>query len=75
MPFARPRNLERQAGYNQQWQAAYSATRRVPASLPSPRPDPVAQLKELAALHHDGALSDDEFSDAKRKVLEQDPAA
>jgi hypothetical protein len=61
--------------YNEQWQDAYSATRRVPAAPPSSGPDPVAQLKEIASLHRDGALTDAEFADAKRKVLEQDPAS
>jgi hypothetical protein len=35
----------------------------------APRPDVVEQLKDLKALHDDGALSPEEFRMAKRKVL------
>ena len=31
--------------------------------------DPIAALKELATLHESGALSDDEFTAAKAKLL------
>ncbi len=46
----------------------------VPARRPAPPPpapvaDPVTKLKDLAALHDSGALTDDEFAAAKRAVL------
>jgi Short C-terminal domain len=34
-----------------------------------PEVDPIAQLKELAALHTDGVLTDEEFAAQKRKIL------
>lgn len=44
---------------------------RPPAPVPAPvdAPDPVARLRELAALHDAGALTDDEFAAAKQLVL------
>jgi hypothetical protein len=46
------------------------AQRRAVAQAPSaPRPDVVAQLKDLKALLDDGVLSPEEFQTAKRKVL------
>jgi Short C-terminal domain len=36
---------------------------------PEPEADPIAQLKELAALHNDGVLTDEEFAAQKRKIL------
>jgi Short C-terminal domain len=35
----------------------------------APEADPIAQLKELAALHNDGVLTDEEFAAQKRKIL------
>jgi hypothetical protein len=41
-----------------------------PAPAPAPAaPDPIAQLKELAALHSQGVLTDEEFAAQKAKVL------
>jgi hypothetical protein len=34
-----------------------------------PAEDPIEQLKELAALHNDGVLTDEEFAAQKRKIL------
>ena len=39
------------------------------AQAQAPKPDIVAQLKDLKALHDDGVLSPEEFRMAKRKVL------
>jgi len=39
------------------------------ADAPSPRPDMVSELERLTALHRSGALSDDEFEKAKRRLL------
>lgn len=45
-----------------------------PAQQPAPAPSPAAasvsdQLAQLTALHEEGALTDDEFSTAKAKLL------
>ena len=57
----------------QRWAAEadpYAA--REPAGAPPPpasTPDPVERLGELARLHEQGALTDDEFSAAKARLL------
>jgi hypothetical protein len=40
-----------------------------PAAPAEPAADPIAQLKELAALHADGVLTDEEFAAQKAKIL------
>jgi hypothetical protein len=40
-----------------------------PAPAAAPEQDPIAQLKELAALHADGVLTDEEFAAQKAKIL------
>jgi hypothetical protein len=40
-----------------------------PPPAPAPAEDPIEQLKELAALHNDGVLTDEEFAAQKRKIL------
>ncbi len=40
-----------------------------PAPAPAPAADPIAQLKELAALRAQGVLTDDEFAAQKAKLL------
>jgi hypothetical protein len=40
-----------------------------PPPAAAPAEDPIAQLKELAALHTDGVLTDEEFAAQKRKIL------
>ena len=43
-----------------------------PAAAPAaaaPAPDPIAQLKELAELHKQGILTDEEFAAQKAKLL------
>jgi hypothetical protein len=37
--------------------------------MPDGAPDAVDRLGELARLHEDGSLTDEEFSQAKREVL------
>jgi len=64
----------RQAGrWAAQGQAApaYLAEQpQAPAEQPvPPPPDPIAQLKELAQLHQQGVLTDDEFAAQKAKLL------
>jgi hypothetical protein len=39
------------------------------AAPAEPAADPIAQLKELAALHADGVLTDEEFAAQKAKIL------
>jgi hypothetical protein len=69
MPYSLPRNRMEQAAYNRHLQDQFAATRRVAPPAPTAAADPVARLKELAQLHESGALTDDEFSAAKAKVL------
>ena len=73
MPFAAPRNMMRQDDYRRQMQDAFDATRRVAASAPAAAPrDAVTKLKDAAALHDAGVLSNEEFAAAKAKVLAED---
>ena len=55
------------------WHNAYGATRRVPPPVPASASDaptdPLTQVKELAALHRDGVLTDAEFAAEKSKIL------
>jgi hypothetical protein len=69
MPFSLPRNQTDQAAYNRELQRKFDSTRRVPTAAPAAERDPVAELKELAALHRSGDLSDAEFSSAKAALL------
>ena len=39
------------------------------AAPPPPAADPIAQLKQLAELHEQGVLTDEEFAAQKAKVL------
>ena len=62
MPFTSPRGGTQQAAYNRRLQEQFQSTRRC---RPPPGPtelDPVAALKELAALHQSGVLTDAEFA-------------
>jgi hypothetical protein len=40
-----------------------------PEPAPSPQDESIAKLQELAKLHSQGVLSDDEFTAAKAKIL------
>ena len=72
---------EQQTQVNEQAQDAYAATQQLPpqqqyseqpAPAPAPAPaggDTTEQLAQLAQLHSSGALSDEEFSAAKAKLL------
>jgi hypothetical protein len=40
-----------------------------PAAAPAPAADPIAQLKDLADLHTQGVLTDEEFAVQKAKIL------
>jgi len=79
MPFVRPRDPVQQETWNEQLQAAYDATRRVPSG-PSPERvptsrDTISDLKRLAELHSSGALTAAEFAAAKARVLAPGPGA
>jgi Short C-terminal domain len=56
---------------NDQAQAAYANTQAPPPAAPAPAQpaDSTAELERLAKLHESGALSDEEFSAAKSKLL------
>jgi hypothetical protein len=63
---------EQQAQVNEQAQDAYTATQQLPPAAPAAAPaggDTTEQLSQLAQLHASGALTDDEFSAAKAKLL------
>ena len=49
--------------------AAPAAAPAPAAAAPAGGNDPVAQLQQLAQLHQSGALSDDEFAQAKARIL------
>jgi hypothetical protein len=46
-------------------QQAYAA----PSPPPAQEADPIERLKELGQLHESGVLTDQEFADAKAKIL------
>jgi hypothetical protein len=52
-----------------QAQPGYGAPAEAPPQPPPPAADPIQQLKELAALHEQGALTDEEFAAQKAKIL------
>ncbi|MFI5044776.1 MAG: SHOCT domain-containing protein [Acidimicrobiales bacterium] len=72
---------EQQAQVNDQAQAAYAASQQAPApqyappppapAAPAPAPagGTTADLENLVQLHNAGALTDEEFSAAKAKLL------
>ena len=60
---ARISDVEQQQASNQQPPAP------APAPAPAPSSPMVSQLNELAALHQQGVLTDDEFAAAKAKLI------
>jgi len=54
---------------DQQQQQQQYAPPPPPPPAAEAAPDPYAKIKELAALHEQGILTDQEFADAKAKVL------
>ncbi len=58
---------QQQGGYYEEepQQQQYEA----PPAAPAAAPDPIAQLKELGALHEQGILTDEEFAAQKAKIL------
>ena len=73
MPFTAPRNMMRQDEYRWQMQDRFEATRRVTPAAPAAEPrDAVTKLKDAAAMHAAGVLTDEEFAAVKAKVLAED---
>jgi hypothetical protein len=65
---AAEQQAEQQAIYDQGVAAAQAA--QAPAAAPAAAADPsIAQIQQLAALHAQGILSDEEFAAAKAKAL------
>lgn len=62
------RQGERWAEQDQQ-QYAQQQQYAEPAPAPAPAQDNIAQLKELADLHNQGVLTDEEFAQQKAKLL------
>jgi Short C-terminal domain len=60
------RQSARWAQQNPQQQYAEAPPQAPP---PAPAADPIAQLKELAALRDSGALTEEEFAEQKAKLL------
>ncbi len=53
----------------EQQQAAAQPQPQAAAPPPAPEADPIERLKELGQLHESGVLTDQEFADAKAKIL------
>ena len=62
------RQQGRWAGQEQQQMAAAPPPQAY-AAPPAPEADPIERLKELGQLHESGVLTDQEFADAKAKIL------
>jgi hypothetical protein len=58
----------RGAGYAQGWESQQAPAAPPPQAAPAEDPM-IAKLKELAALHEQGVLTDDEFAAQKAKLL------
>ena len=71
MPFSLPRNRTQQAAYNQQLQAKFQSTRRLPPPVPAPERDPDADLARLEEFRRSGVLTDAEFEAAQAKLQAQ----
>ena len=64
------RVARRQAGrYNQQQEAQAPPPEAAPEPDAAPQDPVIAKIQELAQLHSQGVLSDEEFSAAKAKAL------
>ena len=58
---------QRQGYYDEPEPQGYAEP--APAAPAAPAADPIAQLKDLAALHEQGVLTDTEFAAQKYKIL------
>jgi putative oligomerization/nucleic acid binding protein len=66
---ARISNLEQQQGYQQAPQDQYQQAPPPQAPPPAASSPMIDQLNQLAALHQQGVLTDDEFAAAKAKLF------
>ena len=57
------------AKYDAQQQEQYAQEPQYAQEAPAPEDDSTAQLQNLAALHTQGVLTDEEFAAAKAKIL------
>ena len=57
------------AKYDEQDQQQYAQDQQDEQAAPAPEDDSTAQLQNLAALHTQGVLTDEEFAAAKAKIL------
>ena len=62
------RRWGQQESYAQEPEPTYAAPPPAPVAAPA-APDPIAQLKDLAALKEQGILTDAEFAAQKAKIL------
>jgi membrane protease subunit (stomatin/prohibitin family) len=62
------RQVEEQAAQQQMAPQAQAAPAAAPAAAP-PTEDLTAKIERLAELHQSGALTDEEFAAAKKKIL------
>ena len=62
-------HVVRTPGMTQQDAQQYAQQAPPPAAAPPPEDDATAQLQNLAALHNQGVLTDEEFAAAKAKIL------
>jgi Short C-terminal domain len=75
MPYRLPREKTQQRTYNREMQEKFDATHRVASPVPKDagsEDQAIEKLKELATLHTSGALTDEEFTLAKAKILDID---
>jgi len=63
------RQQGRWASQEQQQAAAQPQPQAYAAPPPAQEADPIERLKELGQLHESGVLTDQEFADAKAKIL------
>ena len=59
----------RWAAQEQQQAAQQQPQAYAPPAPAAPETDPIERLKELGQLHESGVLTDQEFADAKAKIL------
>lgn len=66
---ARISDLEQQQAYQQPPPPQQAPPQQAPAQAPSASSPMIDQLNQLAALHQQGVLTDDEFAAAKAKLF------
>lgn len=61
---------QQQGGYDEEPAYEQAPPPPPPAPAAAPSDDPIQRLQELAKLHDQGILTDEEFAAAKAKILE-----